>query len=384
MRKTAAFPMAVVYAGLIVYASLFPFADWRSQGIAPWAFLGAPVPRYWTGFDVVINCMGYAPFGALLAIVGKRGYGSPRAWVWAVMLASLLSLLMESTQTFLPTRVASREDLLLNALGAVVGAGIAGQMERLGILDFWGSWHAKWLTSESRGGLVLLMLWPIALLFPAAIPFGLGQMWARTWERLDAWVLEVPASFIPALNAVTYAVASKVTQIAISLSHQPPLTTGWELVCIALGLFIPCMLGFTLIIHASRRRRLVWIVIAAGLSASTLSAAMSWGPSHAWSWLDATTLYAVVLASAAAIACSGLPWRMACVLGLVALVFHVMVQNQAPENPYFAQTLQTWEAGRFIRFNGLAQWLGWLWPYAVMIYLMNQLRNPAHKFRMFR
>jgi hypothetical protein len=40
--------------------------------------------------------------------------------------------------------------------------------------------------------------------------------------------------------------------------------------------------------------------------------------------------------------------------------------NAAPETPYFAQTLQSWEQGRFIRFHGLAQWLGWLWPYAVL------------------
>jgi hypothetical protein len=28
--------------------------------------------------------------------------------------------------------------------------------------------------------------------------------------------------------------------------------------------------------------------------------------------------------------------------------------------------LQTWEQGRFIRFHGVAQWLGWLWPFAVL------------------
>jgi hypothetical protein len=29
--------------------------------------------------------------------------------------------------------------------------------------------------------------------------------------------------------------------------------------------------------------------------------------------------------------------------------------------------LQTWEQGRFIRFHGVAQWLGWLWPYGVLM-----------------
>jgi hypothetical protein len=47
---------------------------------------------------------------------------------------------------------------------------------------------------------------------------------------------------------------------------------------------------------------------------------------------------------------------------LVALVVHLSVLNQAPASAYFADTLQAWEQGRFIRFHGLAQWLGWLWP----------------------
>lgn len=38
-HKSAALPLALAYAALIVYASLYPFADWRDQGIAPWAYL---------------------------------------------------------------------------------------------------------------------------------------------------------------------------------------------------------------------------------------------------------------------------------------------------------------------------------------------------------
>ena len=68
MHKSAAWPLALLYVGLIVYASLYPFAEWRDQGIAPWTFLAAPLPRYWTGFDVGINMLGYAPLGGLLAL----------------------------------------------------------------------------------------------------------------------------------------------------------------------------------------------------------------------------------------------------------------------------------------------------------------------------
>jgi hypothetical protein len=52
---------------------------------------------------------------------------------------------------------------------------------------------------------------------------------------------------------------------------------------------------------------------------------------------------------------------------------YLSVLNQAPDSPYFAQTLQNWEQGRFIRFHGLAQWLGWIWPYGALVYLLAQL-----------
>jgi hypothetical protein len=52
---------------------------------------------------------------------------------------------------------------------------------------------------------------------------------------------------------------------------------------------------------------------------------------------------------------------------------YLSLLNQAPESPYFAQTLQTWEQGSFIRFYGLAQWCGWLWPYAAGTYFVMRL-----------
>ena len=61
---------------------------------------------------------------------------------------------------------------------------------------------------------------------------------------------------------------------------------------------------------------------------------------------------------------------------LLALMLHLSLLNQAPASAYFADTLQAWEQGRFIRFHGLAQWLGWLWPYAVLLYVVLRLSAP--------
>ena len=65
-----------------------------------------------------------------------------------------------------------------------------------------------------------------------------------------------------------------------------------------------------------------------------------------------------------------LPRRACAAVLLLALTWHLALLNQAPTSAYFAQTLQIWEQGRFIRFYGLGQWLGWLWPYATLIYVV--------------
>jgi hypothetical protein len=70
------------------------------------------------------------------------------------------------------------------------------------------------------------------------------------------------------------------------------------------------------------------------------------------------------------------PRRGCAAMLLIALVVHLSVLNQAPASAYFADTLQAWEQGRFIRFNGLAQWLGWLWPYAVLVYVLLRVSRP--------
>jgi hypothetical protein len=39
--------------------------------------------------------------------------------------------------------------------------------------------------------------------------------------------------------------------------------------------------------------------------------------------------------------------------------------------------LQSWEQGRFVRFNGLAEWLGWLWPYAAIALVLGRIRTSS-------
>lgn len=363
MHKTTAWPLAAIYALLAVYASLYPFSEWRDQGIVPWSFLWAPPSRYWTGFDVAINVVGYLPLGGLLALALLRGNRVRHPVIGAWALGALLSLCMESAQSYLPSRVPSREDFLLNMAGAWLGAVTTLGLERLGAIERWSVIRRRWFVEPSRGGIVLLATWPLALLFPASVPFGLGQV----MERL--------------LGAVSELLEDSMLAgwLPHGLPTLHPLVPASEVLCVALGLVIPCLVGFCVVRRLVRRIALVGMVVLAGTAATSLSAALTWGPSHAWAWLDAPAQVGMWMAVVIALAMSVLPWRVAAGLVLLALGVYLSLLNQAPESPYFAQTLQQWEQGRFIRFNGLSQWLGWLWPYAASVYVFGQIgRREAH------
>lgn len=356
MHKTSASPLALVYAGLIVYASLYPLTDWRDQGVVPWAFLSSPLPRYWTGFDVAINIVGYMPFGFLLVLSSLRAQHARRALGLAILLAALLSLAMESLQNYVPTRVPSNVDLALNVIGASFGIWLAWSMEKLGIIDRWSLLRARWFVSDARGGLVLLTLWPVALLFPVAVPFGLGQV----LERLEA-----------ALGGVLEG-SLLLNWLPVRDIELQPLVPGAELLCVTLGVLIPCLLGFCIIRSTKQRAFFVLIVLAMGVMTTALSAALSYGPEHAWAWFGTPVRAGLMLALVLALLLLRLPRRAGAAVALLGLGIHLSLLNQAPTSAYFAQTLATWEQGRFIRFHGLVQWLGWLWPYAALVYMLLQ------------
>jgi len=351
-HKTSAWPLSAVYAGLIVYASLYPFADWRDQGPWPWAFLWAPWPVYWTAFDLWANVLGYAPLGFLLALGKLRSGRGRHALVWAAGGGAVLSLVLEALQSYLPARVPSNVDWALNTLGAGGGAAVAVVLERRGAIDRWVRFRARWFVPQARGALVLIALWPLALLFPAPVPLGLGQV----FERLEAAVADLLAD-TPFLD-----------WLPVRELELQPLLPAAEGVCVLLGALIPVLLGYTVI--ADRARRLLYLltVLATGAVATLLSYALSYGPSHAGAWLQFPVLLGLALAALLAVVLLRVPARRATGLLLLALGVYLTLINQAPSSAYYAQTLQTWEQGRFIRFHGMVQWLAWVWPYAVLVY----------------
>jgi VanZ family protein len=357
MKKTAAWPLAFIYAALIVYASLYPFENWRSQGVDWTAFLLAPWPKYWTGFDVLSNVLGYAPLGFIVALALRRSARHLPAVILSLLAGSLLALCMETMQLFLPARVPSNVDWELNTTGTFLGAICAWTLERFGFLDRWSRFRANWFAPDAKGSLVLLALWPVALLFPAPVPLGLGQVLERTEDALALYLQDTLwLDWLP------------VREVELQ-----PLLPIYESLCVCLGLLIPCMLAFSLVRHFYQKAVAWGLLLGLGVGATALSAALTYGPVHAWGWINAPVQLALVVAALLAVPMMWLSEKMLQVLALVLLVLQLTMLNNASASAYFALTLQNWEQGQFIRFHGLIQWMGWLWPFVLLVYLMQCL-----------
>lgn len=354
---------------LVLYASLYPFTDWRwPPGLALGDLARLPWPPWTAHYDLSFNLLGYAPLGALLLLAVRRS-GGGMAWALVVALAvpAGMSYATEVAQHFLPGRHPSLKDMALNAGGAAIGVLLMLGALGLGLVDRWQSMRQRWFLRDSAGALALLALWPLALLFPAPVPLGLGQGLPRLRDSLAQ-----------ALDGVSWAEGAQAL-LAASGADVAPLRPLGEALITALGLLSPCLVAFSVVQPGWRRLLLAFGALALALAGMTLSTALNYGPDHALAWLTPYAMPGLVSGMLVAALLVPLPRRLVAGVGLMALTGLVAVVTQAPDDPYFAQSLKAWEQGRFVRFHGLAQWLGWLWPFAAMGWMLTRLaqREPG-------
>ncbi len=353
---------------LILYASLYPFQGWRwppGQELA--ALLQLPQQGWGYVVDIWINGLGYLPLGALLMLAARRsGWSAGRSLLLAVLLPAALSYATETLQHFVPGRVPAWEDFIMNSVGGAGGALLAVLALATGLVERWHALRERWFARESAAALALLALWPVGLLFPAPLPLGLGQVGERLREWLADLLADVP--WADGLHAL----------LMIPPSAATPLRPLTEILIVALGLLAPCVVADSVMRPGARRVAMALGALALAAAAMTLSTLLNFGPRHAVTWMGPAVLPGLALGLVLAVAVAPLPQRVAAGVGLVALTGLVVGVAQAPADPYFAQSLQAWEQGRFVRFHGLAQWGGWLWPFAAMGWLLLRLaRRPS-------
>ena len=330
--------LAVAFTLLVVYASLHPFSGWRDLGAPPLAWLDAPWPRYYTGFDIAFNIAGYLPLGFLWAAVLQRRIGRLAAIPVIAVIGALLSAALETTQNYLPSRVPSNLDLMCNAAGALLGAMAGARWGRTllhgGRLAAWRERHVTpGLIGDS--GMVLVGFWLLTQVNPESLLFGNGDL-------RNAMGIEPAVPFDVARFAHIEGAIAAINALAIGL--------------------VMVMLRFR--IHT------VLVLLLAGMVVRTLAAAILVEPRSALHWITTGNMTGVAAGLALLLPMLWLPPALRRGLAGLALLLATVLVNLAPENPYLAEATLVWRSGHFLNFNGLTRLLSMLWPFLAMSWLL--------------
>jgi len=370
--------MAWVGAALVAYATLYPWSGWHWPA---WAQVewGLPRHRWETTTDLASNLLGYMPLGLFLCLALLRS--GWRTWSGALMalaFCSGLSYGLELVQYTLPGRVPSVADWALNTLGAAWGVLAALVAQALGVVDAWQRWRGRWFIPEAGVGLTLLWLWPLGLLFPPPLPLAQGQLWPTLQWLLVDWTADTSWQvwFLPEGDALDAMVRDRWAQwvsLGKTQDASPWSQPVREGLIVALGLLAPMTLACALTRRVTLRLVLLVLLVVLGALASAVSAAMNFGPEHALVWLTLPTAFGWL--AGALMGAALLPMRRwwASVIGLLVLSGLAWMVHRLPPDPFYAETLQAWEHGRFIRFHGLSRWFGLLWPYLAMLWLLGRV-----------
>ncbi|MFC4930808.1 VanZ family protein [Massilia sp. GCM10023247] len=351
----------LAYLLLIVYASWFPFSGWRSNGLPLLSFLNLVKQRYWTGFDVMVNIVGYVPLGVLLVLAM---YPFVRG-VWAALLATVLGILvsgtMETVQNFLPSRVPSNLDLLTNSAGTFIGACLGPLLARGLLLEGrLNRLRRRWFAPHASQGLVLLALWPLAQIYPQSFLFGHGQV----LPIVSGWLSNLFDEDIDLVAMLRPGPAMSVEQYWLS-----------ETIITACGMTGAALTLLCLLRRGAPRYTLVLLMVGAALVVKALASSLLFRPDNAFVWVtpgaEGGFLIGAIMLAGLAFAPQLAQRRLA----VVSLILSLIVVNTIPANPYFMLTLQGWVQGKFLNFNGAAQFLSLMWPFFALWFLL----LPSHK-----
>ncbi|NOS71959.1 MAG: VanZ family protein [Verrucomicrobia bacterium] len=132
--------LLALYTGLLLYGTLWPFQFTSHPGRnttnvkrhVEWIPFTRLCPNHglFCPRDTGLNLAMFLPFGALAALISTTGVGRMRPIVRAAAFGFSLSLLIETTQYFIPVRYPSTTDLLLNTVGAGLGGLIVFTISR--------------------------------------------------------------------------------------------------------------------------------------------------------------------------------------------------------------------------------------------------------------
>ena len=120
-------------------------------------------------------------------------------------------------------------------------------------------------------------------------------------------------------------------------------------------------------------------VVIAPAIISLISQLILFGPEYTWAWLTPGAVRGLIVGAVALWAMLTLTRAMRLALVVVAVTFATVVVNFAPPNPYYVSTVQEFNPGRYLNFNGLTQLLSVAWPFLALLYDMFALAGGERR-----
>jgi VanZ family protein len=350
--------LASLLVAAVVVASLYPLSAWRAPAAGAFAFLGAGLPRYWTGFDVATNVLAYALL-ALLATLGWAARLAPAVAFSAVTAAgALLSLLLEAAQGYLPARVPSLLDWLANTGGTVAGAWLGAMLNRAAHRSgrLGPPVTERWYEQGPASGWVLLLLWLAAQLVPQRLMFGTGHVEPALQRLLDR------------LGPLDAPDLSRLIDRLWSGAAPPGVGVAIEAAVVICAVCAVGSLAFALV-HGSRRRLVLVIGIATiAIGLRSIASQMVYGAGAPLAWLTPGVQGGAVVGALLLYALDTFGPRARAACAAAAALLGMLLVNVAPSDGYFATTLSGTSAGQWANLHGLLRIASVLWPMLAIVW----------------
>jgi hypothetical protein len=148
-------------------------------------------------------------------------------------------------------------------------------------------------------------------------------------------------------------------------------------------------IGTGLFASIAMRRAAPMLRILAGLLTAALIikaavAELQFPDDNAFNWLSEGGRFALLTSSLVLVLLLRLPRWLRAILATLALATLIVLTNVLPSNPYAWISEQGWRMGRFVHFNSLAQWLGWVWPFLAFCYIVWRFEQVSARRRLVR
>ncbi len=329
------------YVLFIIYVSLSPFSGWQGQGLSFIDVLIAPLLQTFTWFDFTLNLLSYFPFGFLLAYLMHGRCSALRVLFFSTLSGLLLSLALEYTQMYLPTRISSNTDLLSNMLGAFSGALIALTVANQPWFTRLKTLHYIWFKhgSMSDFGLALLAIWVFAQTNPS-LPM-LGSVFISAVAR---WPFDIiPESPFNWLECAEVAVNLQLLGILLATLLRERRHTGNALLLVLCAVTLIKFIAAAVLLKS-------WALLM---------------------WMNSEALLGMMIGLLLLLIVLRLSHRWLLIFGTLSAIFYlVLLQDLMLVNtPSVSMRLYHWHYIHMLNYNGFSQLVILSFPILFLLYL---------------